>query len=171
MKNIFLLVVLLFSTVVLSQEQPIDSLVTESKISETERIVDKYGGKIVEGFNRVVEGVAPVAEEGFKIAVKLQIAKGIVYTLPIVLFFTFLSLTMKEYNRINNILNSDNIPSNMNKNFGPISDDNVTFVFVTYAILTSLLLFASFGTTFSGVQYLVAPEWFAIKDIIELVKQ
>lgn len=44
------------------------SVQTPIKAQEVERLVDKYGGKIVEGFNSLVEKTTPVAKEGFKIA-------------------------------------------------------------------------------------------------------
>lgn len=140
------------------------------KITETERIIDKYGGKAVDAFNQVVEKAMPLAEEGIEIAVKLQIARGVSLLLPLLFFIIFFRLFVNEYNRINNILNSDNVPNQYDSHEGPLDNDNVNPKLILYISTAVILLLASLFTTYDGIMHLAAPEWFAIKDIIELVK-
>ena len=166
MKNKLILFMLLISLITYSQTAK-DSLSTSQNV---ERLIDKYGGKISEGFNDVVEKTTPVAKEGFHIAVKLNIAEGIGYLLPLVFFFIFGYIFIKEYNRIDNMLKSDNIPRNMNKNYGPIDDDNSTPLLWISLVFTGILFVISLFTTIPGIKHLIAPEWYAIKDIIKLFK-
>lgn len=132
------------------------SISTNPSISEAERIVDKYGGKIVEGFNSLVQKATPVAKEGFKMAVKLQIAKGIGRLIPIFMFFLFLFLAFKFSKG-----------STWNRE-GPENDKAV--LTIISGIISVIMFIVSCFTTYSGILYLMAPEWFAIKDIIELLK-
>src|SRR5690554_3395803 len=105
MKKLFMLLLMLGSLTAFSMDSDSTQLSEQpSKISETERIIDKYGGKIAESFNSIVEKITPVAEEGFKLAVRLQIAKGIASLLPLVLFIISVYLFSKEYNRIDGLL-------------------------------------------------------------------
>jgi hypothetical protein len=166
MKNKLILFMLLISLITYSQTVK-DSLSTSQNV---ERLIDKYGGKISEGFNNVVEKTTPVAKEGFYIAVKLNIAHGIGLLLPLLFFFIFGYIFIKEYNRINNLLNSDNIPRYMNKNYGPMEDGNSSPLLWISLVSTCILFSFALFSTISGIKHLIAPEWYAIKDIIELFK-
>ena len=147
MKKIFILLLTILSiNIGFSQNDSIP------KITETERIIDKYGGVIIDGFNKTVEQVTPVAEEGFRIAVKLQIAKGVVGILPPFIFIIFAILFVRQYK---------------------IEDDfsyNPTVLAIAYFIGTFLFFITSCFTINTGITHLIAPEWFAIKEIINLVK-
>lgn len=60
-----LLLLLLFALVFsLSGYAQLDSLNIDA--TQAERIIDKYTGKVTEGFNTVLEKATPVAEEGFE---------------------------------------------------------------------------------------------------------
>jgi hypothetical protein len=157
---------LLISLITYSQTVK-DSLSTSQNV---ERLIDKYGGKISEGFNNVVEKTTPVAKEGFYIAVKLNIAHGIGLLLPLLFFFIFGYIFIKEYNKIENILKSDNIPRHMSKNHGPMENDNTTPLLIISLVAIVILSVVSLFTTMPGIKHLIAPEWYAIKDIIELFK-
>jgi hypothetical protein len=169
MKKLSILFLLMFTTLVFSTTN--DSIQKPSTAQEVERLVDKYGGKIIDGFNTVVEKTTPIAEQGFYIAVKLNIAKGIGELLPLLFFFGFGYLFIREYNRINNILNSDNVPYNMHSGYGPMDFINSTpLLWISLTFIVILFIFSLF-TTMSGIQHLIAPEWYAIKDIIDLFKE
>lgn len=133
------------------------SISTNPSISEAERIVDKYGGKIIEGFNSLVQKATPVAKEGFKIAVKLQIAKGIGRLIPIFMFFLFLFLAFKFSK--GSTWDIEGRPEN----------DKAVLTLIS-GIISGVMFVIACVTTYSGILYLMAPEWFAIKDIIELLK-
>lgn len=138
-------------------------------ITETERIIDKYGGKITESFNNMVENVTPYAEEGFNMVVKLQIAKGIILLLPLIMLIICIIIFKNEYFRINKILSSDNIPNHFNEGYGPFCDSNGTPILYATFISLILLCIISLFTTYDSILYLMAPEWFAIKEILNLI--
>lgn len=158
--------ILLFGLITFNLSAQADSV----NISTTERLIDKYGGKIAESFNSLVEKATPVAEEGFKLAVRLQIAKGIVNLLPIVIAIIFSILLKKEYMRISTILSQKEIPYHMDRNNGPFDEDNQTIMLIGYTIGAFGFAILALFTTYSGITHLIAPEWYAIKDIIELFK-
>lgn len=142
---------------------------TTTSISEAERIFDKYSGKIVDGFNSVVEGVTPVAIEGFEIVVKLQIAKGIAFLLIVIFGFYLMRIQRLEYKRILDLLTPDNVPDHMNGNYGPYNDYNSTIKLWISTALGIISLVATPFLLFNGIIHLIAPEWFAIKEIFNLV--
>jgi len=169
MRKLIILFLLMFTTLIFSQTTT-DSISKPSTAQEVERLVDKYGGKIVDGFNTVVEKTTPLAKEGFYVAVKLNIAQGIGELLPLIFSIIFGYIFIKEYNRINNILNSDKVPNNMNENYGPMDEYNVTPLLIMSLIFTCILFILSLIFTISGIKHLIAPEWYAIEDIINLFK-
>lgn len=118
---------------------------TELKLSETERIVDKYGGQIKQEFNNLMESVTPIATDGFEMVIKLQIAKGIGMLLPIVIFIILFILFMNELNK----------------------DKNEDLI-ITFAIGSGIFIIIAIFTTYYGILHLLAPEWFAVKEILEL---
>jgi uncharacterized membrane protein len=134
-----------------------DSTITlEKGVSEAERIIDKYGGKIVDGFNTLVSKAVPYAKEGFVIAVKLQIAKGIAGLLPLIAMFLFIYLFFK---------------ANKKAEWGYEGPQNTSAVLtIVTGIIAFILFIVAMFNTYDAVLYLVAPEWFAIKDIIQLMK-
>ena len=139
-------------------------------LDKTEHLIDKYSVKIAETFVNTIEASKPVAKEAFKTVVMLQIAKGIAYLLPIMAFIIFFVMFISEYNRIDSILKSENVPSHMNKHCGPMDEDNVTPKIVLSLIFSCIFMIMSFFCTYSGVVHLIAPKWFAIKEIIGLFK-
>ena len=169
MRKLIILFLLMFTTLIFSQT-PLDTIQKPSTSQEVERLVDKYGGKIVDSFNTVVEKSTPVAKEGFYVAVKLNIATGVAHLLPLLFFFIFGYIFLKEYKRIDNILKSDNVPKNMCKSCGPTYEDNITPLLICSLIFTCILFILSCIFTTSGIKHLIAPEWYAIKDIISLFK-
>lgn len=167
-KILILLTTLLLTQTVFGQ---VDSTSTEStEILEAERIVDKYGSKIVESFNRLVESITPYAEEGFSMVVKLQVAKGVTFLLPLVGFILCMYLSSKEATRIRNILDSNNVPSRMDIHASIFYKDNATVQLILFTILACVLGIIAIFSTVSGILHIVAPEWYAVHEIIELVK-
>lgn len=167
MKNLVLFILLIIGNIIYAQ----DSIKTETPIlDKTEHLVDKYSSKIADTFISTMESAKPFVKEGFQTVVMVQIAKGIGYLLPLILFIIFLILMINEYKRIDNILKSDNVPEHMDNRYGPTEESNVTPIFILYLIFSAILFLASLTFTFDGITHIIAPKWFAIKEIIELLK-
>lgn len=130
---------------------------TQVQITEAERIIDKYGEKIINGFNNLVETVTPYAEEGFNMVIKLQIAKGIGHLLPLVFAIIFWILFHVEYKKLIK-----------NGHYPFTREENMTATLLFNLGLSLILTFISIITTYDGIMYLIAPEWFALKEIIDL---
>lgn len=160
MKKLFLLLALL-PTLMFAQTDS-TTLATAAQVSEVERILDKYGGKAIDAFTSLTEKVTPMAENAFDMVVRLQTAKGVGLLLP--LFFAVLgwSLFMKEYKRLE-VKYSD-------ARYGPFDEDHVTPWLIVVFIFSIVLTVVAAITTYDGLLHIMAPEWYAIEDIINLVK-
>jgi hypothetical protein len=169
MKKQLILILLLLTSVSYTFADSIPTLDT-STIYNAERIIDKYSGKISESFSEGIKQVAPVAKQSFYMVVKLQIAKGISLFLPLLLAIIFLFLFYKEYKRIETILASGNVPNHMNSHYGVFSDDNCNPLLIIYMAFGIMFLIGSVFTTIDAITYVIAPEWYAIKEIIDLFK-
>lgn len=130
--------------------QSVDSL----RITETERIIDKYSGKIADTFEKGLEKITPIAEDGFKIMVKVQIVKGITGLIPLlctiiltIIFFVYANKS--EFGR------------------DPIFADVMTIIFGFLVILSFV---PTVIDTSNAVQHLMVPEYYAIQDIINMFK-
>lgn len=166
MKEILtLLLFTLFSFVVNAQQT-----ISDTTISNAERIIDKYSGKIANTFIAGIEKITPVAINGFELAVRLQIAIGLFDLVGCVLFFICFIKLFKEYNRINAVLDSKDTPSRMNKTEGPFFDQNITFKLRAFTLLSVLSVILLPFFLYEAFTHLIAPEWFAIKEIIEIFK-
>lgn len=157
MKKLFFILCIFLTGYTYSQT---DSL--SVKETQTERIIDKYSDKIIDGFNKVIDEVTPLAEEGFNMVVRLQIAKGIIFSLPIIFFFFFLYIFIKEYNKI------DKDENKKDPKYGPFYEANITAPLIIYLILTIITFVLSSVFTYDALTHLIAPEWYAIKEIIDL---
>ena len=164
MKNLLLLLLISVTSIAVNAN---DTLNTK-QISETERIIDKYGDKIVNSFNSFAEKALPIAEDGFKMVVRLQIARGLVCLIPLIMLIIFSILLSKEYNRILNLLNQPIVPKHMNNRYSPFSEDNITIFLLFYMIAVIIFGIMAIPTIYHSFLYLIAPEWFAIKEIINL---
>lgn len=182
MKNFIIIAFLLLSTIgfaqeqksILAQEQKQDTTIT---ITTAERLIDKYSEKGITAFNNAVDKIAPTAVEGFEIVVKLQIAKGIANLLPLIGFIIFFSLLYKEYFRIETILEKIRDPDNsykndsFNRNYGPFgADKNITLILAVNLAGTIILFVMGLVCISYAIEYLLAPEWFAVKEIMGLFK-
>jgi hypothetical protein len=122
-----------------------DSTTTEAS-KDMEFYIDKYGPDVKEGFNNMVASVTPIAENGFKMVVRLQIAEGIFYLL-ISLIFTLTAIRVSK--KWEKILDRDlEVPIGIG-------------VSVVYILLPFLLYW--------GIMLVSVPEWYAIKEIISLL--
>lgn len=165
MKKLLLLIILSLSINLFAQDSSKTPI-----LDKTEHLVDKYSSKIAETFSTTMEKATPIAKEGFKMAVTVQVAKGIALLLPLVAFLIFSFLFVKEYKNIQKLLSLDSVPLHMNKHYGPFNEDNINPLLVFSLILSVITGILSIICTYSGVLYLIAPKWFAIKEIIELLK-
>ena len=139
-----LITILLILVSLNSYTQVLDSI---PNTTETERIIDKYSDNIISGFNTVIEKVTPLAEDGFTVVTKLQLAKGIGMLIPLILciiFFIWMISLHKKYNAWS-------------------SDESFLSEVLFIVTLILALLF-----TYNGLLHIIAPEWFAIKEIMDL---
>ena len=165
MKKLFFMIAIMLSLAVYSAPTP-DS----AQVTQAERIIDKYSGKVYTTITEVVDQLKGPAKEMFDAVVRLEIAKGFGYLLPVLFMAIFLFLFAQEHKRISNILNGDNVPDRFNTNHGPFDEDNVTPQLIFYLIAASVAFIFAIIVTYDGLLHLFAPEWYAIKEIIELVK-
>ena len=170
MKKLLLFVVLMFCTLSYSATKEVAPKTETPVLDKTEQLVDKYGAKMVDAFSSTIEKTKPMAKEAFETVVMLQIAKGIACLLPLLMFILFLYLFKREYDRIQNILMSDNVPKNMDGRYGVFDDSNVTPFIIIYLLLFVACFIFSMFTTYDGIIHLLAPKWFAIKEIVGLFK-
>lgn len=126
--------------------------VNEPTATEAERIIDKYTDKVWNGVEDIASQLEGPAKEAFSYVVKLQIAKGIGMLLPAFLFivctiiFTLGALTVKD------------------------TEDPKFITPVVFGIIGLLMFVVSLFSTYDGILHLIAPEWYAVVDIINLVK-
>ena len=163
MKKLFTVLLLTVSIFSYSQTDSTEVQMLDSiNITEAERIVDKYSGKVVETFKEFTQAITPSIKEGFGMVVKLQIAKGIGLLLPILLAIIFWFLNLKETNRIRS--NKDN------EHYGVYSEDNASIWLVMSLLLSLTFTLMAIFSTFAGILHIAAPEWYAVKEIINLIK-
>jgi hypothetical protein len=155
----FLILLSTFNIALAQEKTKIEEITTVSvdsvTLSETERIVDKYTGKISDGFNKLVETATPYAEEGFVMVVKLQYAKAVANLS--ILFIGILFLYWFYYN----FKQSDFTEEDWNR-------------YATLSIITGIasIILLTMGLTnlYNAIMLLIAPEWYAVKEIINLLK-
>lgn len=142
MKQLLFILILLLSIPFYGQEKK-DNITN----TQTERIIDKYSDKIINGFNTTIEKVTPMAEEGFAIVVKLKFIKGVIKL--IISFICSLIIL---------------IPI-INKKIRHFIIDETSGVLYMFLLIPLFI----FGVTFSeGITYIFVPEWYAIKEIMGL---
>lgn len=154
----FLFMVLMLPLITLANDSTsVISEITNVDETQAERIIDKYGGKIVEGFNNFAEKATPYAEEGFKVVVKLQIAKGIAGLIPPVTCIILLILIFKFNKKA--VWDNHDSPINL-----------YAIVQLIFGILAAIMFIIALFSTYNAILHLIAPEWYAIKEIIDLLK-
>lgn len=146
--------VLLFSITAYTQTETV-----EIPITETERIIDKYSSKVANSFSKFMDTATPMAQEGFAMVVKLKFAEGIAY-LTVIPFCLFFWGTFMKYYRLAN-------------EYSENSEDHWTEC--KYGTLSVVMLVSSCVTTvglipalYHGLTHVIAPEWYAIKEIAGL---
>ena len=152
-KLLFILITLVSFNTYAQVDSVAESVITTENITEAERIIDKYSSKVVDVFNSAVESATPLAEEGFKMVVRLQIAKGFGNLLSS-LFFIVLLITFRKIKIYDYIINDKSWST-------PAPLLVVLFIIISFvwAILD----------LYQAIQYFIAPEWFAIKEILNLI--
>ena len=144
-----------------------------NNFQEAERLIDKYGGKAVETFEIVVEKATPLAKEGFSMAVKLQFAQGIAQLIPLILFFVFLFLYLKTLRNYKNESIKFDMPDTRNR-VSTVAENMLINYYMTrfliFGILGAVCFILAAVNTYGGVTRLIAPEWYAVKEIVELFK-
>lgn len=140
-------------------------------LDKTEQLVDKYGAKIADAFMVSIDKATPFVKSTFASLVYLQIGRGIAYLIPTLLFLLFVFLLIKEYNLLDAVLKSDKIPNYLNGNRGPLHEDNINPKILICVLFSIVFCVASIFTIGAALEHLFAPQWFAVKDIIDMFKK
>ena len=160
-----ILLFLLVTTVVVAQQ--VDAL--PEQITQAERIIDKYTDQVTDAVISIVDQLEGPATAVFKAVVNLQIAKGIAFLLllPLTIFvwLVFNIYFKKSIEWLNDSANKGNYYSSTSWTESPYATVGVTSL-ITAIILTIFTLFA----TYWGILHLMSPEWFAIMELIQIVK-
>ena len=137
------------------QETPTVMSVDSATLSETERIVDKYTDKVASGFNNLLEKTTPYAEEGFNMVVKLQKAKAFAKLMILFMGTIFLIWFMRVFPK------ADYSEYDWNR-------------WATLSVLIGILGLTCFiiglFNLYDAVLLFLAPEWYAVKEIMSLFK-
>ena len=123
-----------------------------TNVQEVERVVDKYSEKVMHSFSELMEDAAPAAKEGFSWVVKLQKAKAIGLIFLSLIALGILLVGFKMYNS--------------NHSY---SEDLEIFAGVML-VVGSIGFFVSLVGLYHAILFLIAPEWYALKEIIDLIK-
>ena len=150
MKNILFITLLFITSFVVNAQ---DSTIINN-ITEPERIVDKYVNKVTTAVTNIVAELEEPAKEVFDTVVRLQIAKGIVGLLPVILFFLFV-FTMYKFNNLVTSWDDPSFPAIM---------------VIIFTIAAFVVLVMAFMKTGDAIMHLIAPKWYAILELIDLVK-
>ena len=129
-------------------------VISEQNISTAERIIDKYSEKMYETFSELAQNLKGPAKEAFGYMVKKEIAQGYVFMIPLVGFLLTLLLGI--------IIIYSSIRHDGNEALEAIG--------ASALVASAIFLAISIFTTGSGIMYLIAPEYYAIQDIFELLK-
>lgn len=131
---------------------------TVTQLSEAERIVDKYSGKIADTFTKGLNTVVPAAKDGFNMVVKYEQAKGVALLSPFLFFIllmalgTVMTIMARKRDRHDALDTMEGVIG------------MVAFILAGCAFIVGVITFGD------GVMHLIAPEWYAIQEIIELFK-
>lgn len=160
-----ILTALLLITSIMNMHSQIDStiFISQDQVSQAEHLVAKYSTKITDAFTEGIQSVTPMAEDAFEMVVRLQTAKGVGLLLPIPLFFTFLLLLINEIKSVRKLIKEGNYHYT-----SPWSENNISMQMILFLILAVITGILSFITTYDGILHIMAPEWYAIKEIMGL---
>lgn len=151
-------------------------------IGETERIIDKYSEKVFSSISGVVESLEAPTKMVFESVVRLQIARGVglilftILSIIVVLIgFHRIGVGVKLLEKTNIIIHKNNLEilekESVDNSQPALSKDHNSLLELGYAVLGvgSGLFIISLFSLYYGILYLMAPEWFAIKELIDLV--
>jgi len=129
-----------------------------TNITQTERLIDKYSGRIYDALEAMAESLKIPVEHVYNILVKQQIVEAVIYIIVLVsgiaCFFYFL-ICLSRGSKASN-------------------DSNAEVMFLVKAIIfgffSFVFLFVGFCHLDTIVMGLINPEYGAIKDIMEFIK-
>ncbi len=153
MKQLLFTIFVILGLTLNAQEKKNDITTTQ-----TERIIDKYSDKIIDGFNNTIDKVTPMAEEGFAIIVKLKFIEGVAYLLPFIIGIILLILSTIRFKKIRYV-------KELPKEY--ITENN-TYGFI-YLIVGGIIFIIGLLTLSTALTHIFVPEWYAIKEIMNLI--
>ena len=124
-------------------------------ITEAERIVDKYGGKISGAISSLADALKVSAEHVYMVLVRQQVAEGISVVLLLVVFIIIAIMFSRNFNKADYKDSQGNRHATMSIILG-----------ICTAVLGVILIFI----LPEAIIKLINPEYGAIKEIFELVK-
>jgi hypothetical protein len=144
----------------------------------SEQLLRDFGTQLQTVLTQLAQGLGVAAEFVFRILIKQQVAEGVTHIF-VVLFFIILSIvlvkiyikrilipTMRDYDKYS----SDEDKAKMDKLSWFVNDDSTAIALgVIIGIIVVASLIAVPINLTSGVQKLINPEYFALKDIMSMI--
>lgn len=173
MKNI-LIILLLSITMLTSAQDSTNTTLTNSTISETERLVDKYTEKFSVAISSLAETLAVPAEHVYRILVKQAIVDSIswllifLFSLPFIIpIIHFLRLNI-DWNRMEEIKYISDEKGGYIKERKDRSGEFVLKLILS--VIGIVILVISICHVNEIIQGFVNPEYKAIQYILEIIK-
>ncbi len=132
-----------------------DPFITEAGLEKTDEIISKYADGIRDAFNEGMEHAVPVAKDGFELMVRYEIAIGITYLMPLLFFIVFFSMCIVYAKK---------------SEWRKYEIDFEGVMCMILGTVSCIALIITMCTIGEAVLHLLAPEYYAIKDIIAMFK-
>lgn len=153
-KHVLLTILLAIGLCSFAQQDSIN--IDTIKISETERIIDKYSGKIGDAIQALADQLEQPVEFVWECVVKQHFLEGIVNFSFIVFFIISLLLFINSMKT-----------KGWKDNDTPNAHGVVSAVFAVASFILLIMTFAYFG---DAITQTFNPEYHAIQDIFDLIK-
>lgn len=147
LKYLLFTLILLINISIYSQS---DSIKQPIQISETERIVDKYSEKITVALQSLAKSLEVPAQKVFEILIKQQYVFAITHTIIIILTTCFMIWIWITFNNL----------------YKKTDEDEYICIGIVIQIIHLIYVFAVLTPV---VGCYINPEYYALKDIIELI--
>ena len=156
------------------------SVATKSaeQLSTTERIVDKYSGKLMGVITSLAESLQVPVEHVYKVLVLQQVAEGISGILPLLGLIICIIMLKSQYNNVgwsdSSFYNEDwegetNAEKKVKWREKQFSHRSI--LFIATSLICSVFFIITLHTLSDSIIQIVNPEYGAIQEIFELVKK
>jgi hypothetical protein len=170
MKKFLFLLVLLISICSYAQTDSL-SVDIENTVSETtttaERIIDKYSGKAYEAVKELANALKVPAEYVFTVLVKQGVVVGVTWLILFIFVICTSIIGLKWWTNPDHWLKSKDYRGD--PSFEPINAKAIIGIVVTVISFIGIIVcFAHMDTMITG---LLNPEYYAINEVLELIKK